>query len=272
MPSPEVEVYTVDAFTSEPWAGNPAAVCVLEEERSEAWLQAVAAEMNLSETAYLRRAGDAAWRLRWFTPTQEVPLCGHATLASAHVLFETGRAKGEQVEFATRSGALGARAVGGGAIELDFPAYRSEPAPLPLAVVAALRTTPVAVRLVERAGREETWLLELESEAEVRRLAPDFAGAARSRRPGRDRDGARRRGRLRLRVALLRAGRRDRRGPGDGRRPLRARPVLGGAPRQDGAPRLAGLEARRGARRARRGGPRRALGRAVTVLRGALLR
>lgn len=175
MPSPEVEIHTVDAFTSEPFAGNPAAVCLLEDERSEAWLQAVAAEMNLSETAFLWRGGDASWRLRWFTPALEVPLCGHATLASAHVLFETGRAKGERIEFATRSGTLRARAAGGGAIELDFPSYRSEPAPLPGAVVAALRTAPVAVRLVERAGRGETWLLELASEADVRRLAPDFA-------------------------------------------------------------------------------------------------
>jgi PhzF family phenazine biosynthesis protein len=179
MPRSEAEIHTVDAFTSEPFAGNPAAVCLLEEERSEAWLQAVAAEMNLSETAYLWRAGDAAWRLRWFTPALEVPLCGHATLASAHVLFETGRAKGDRIEFETRSGVLRARAAGGSAIELDLPAYRSEPAPVPLAVVAALRATPLAVRLVERAGREETWLLELASEAEVRRLAPDF-GALRA--------------------------------------------------------------------------------------------
>jgi PhzF family phenazine biosynthesis protein len=179
MASPEVEIHTVDAFTSEPFAGNPAAVCLLEDERSEAWLQAVAAEMNLSETAFLRRSGATAWRLRWFTPALEVPLCGHATLASAHVLFETGRARGEGVEFATRSGTLRARAAGGGAIELDLPAYRSEPAALPGAVLAALGAAPVAVRLVERAGRGETWLLELAGEADVRRLAPDF-GALRA--------------------------------------------------------------------------------------------
>jgi PhzF family phenazine biosynthesis protein len=175
MPSSaEVELYTVDAFTSEPFAGNPAAVCLLEDERSDKWLQAVAAEMNLSETAYLWRSAESQWRLRWFTPAQEVPLCGHATLASAHVLYETGRARKERVEFETRSGTLAATRVPGGAIELDFPAYRSEPAALPVAIAAALGATPVAARLVERAGREETWLVELAEEAEVRRLAPDF--------------------------------------------------------------------------------------------------
>lgn len=175
MPSPGVELYTVDAFTSEPWAGNPAAVCLLEDERSDRWLQAVAAEMNLSETAYLWHTGEDAWRLRWFTPTREVPLCGHATLASAHVLLETGRARAGQIEFATRSGTLRAARVASDGIELDLPAYGSEPAALPAAVAAALGATPVAARLVERAGREETWLLELGREAEVRRLAPDFA-------------------------------------------------------------------------------------------------
>jgi len=173
---PEVELYVVDAFTREPFAGNPASVCLLEDERSDRWLQAVAAEMNHSETAFLVPAGEGAFRLRWFTPTVEVPFCGHATLASAHVLYESGRARPGAIRFATKSGTLVARSADGDEIELDVPAYRSAPAALPGAVAAALSATPVAVRLVERGGRpEETWLVELANEAAVRRLAPDFA-------------------------------------------------------------------------------------------------
>ena len=81
----------IDAFTSEAFAGNPAAVCFLDTERDATWMQSVAAEMNLSETAFVLLPLDAGWSLRWFTPTVEVDLCGHATLASAHALWETGR-------------------------------------------------------------------------------------------------------------------------------------------------------------------------------------
>ena len=83
-------IYQVDAFADQPFAGNPAAVCLLAAPRDESWMQKVAQEMNLSETAFLHPQNDG-WRLRWFTPTVEVALCGHATLASAHVLWETGR-------------------------------------------------------------------------------------------------------------------------------------------------------------------------------------
>src|SRR5437868_4281392 len=92
MPYP---IYTVDAFAERPFAGNPAAVCLLDGAAAEGWMQQVAAEMNLSETAFLVPAGDG-WRLRWFTPKVEVELCGHATLASAHVLWETGRLPAER--------------------------------------------------------------------------------------------------------------------------------------------------------------------------------
>lgn len=85
----DIPIFQVDAFTSERFRGNPAAVCVLDEPADPAWMQAVASEMNLSETAFLHREGDG-FRLRWFTPTVEVALCGHATLASAHVLWEAG--------------------------------------------------------------------------------------------------------------------------------------------------------------------------------------
>src|SRR5277367_1979796 len=98
----------VDAFSSEPFRGNPAAVCFLDRERDAGWMQAVAAEMNLSETAFLLPAGDG-WSLRWFSPSVEIDLCGHATLASAHALWETGRlASAARATFATRSGELSA--------------------------------------------------------------------------------------------------------------------------------------------------------------------
>jgi PhzF family phenazine biosynthesis protein len=120
----------IDAFTSEPFAGNPAAVCFLDGERDAEWMQALAAEMNLSETAYLLPpAGDATepWSLRWFSPSVEIDLCGHATLASAHALWETGRLPTTATaRFATRSGELTAARVGE-LIELDFPATPVEP-------------------------------------------------------------------------------------------------------------------------------------------------
>jgi len=114
-------LYQVDAFTSQPFKGNPAAVCVLQGPVSARWMQSLAAEMNLSETAYLLPQ-ERGWRLRWFTPKTEVDLCGHATLASARVLFELHpKMRGEALEFHTRSGLLLARWKAG-RVELDFPA------------------------------------------------------------------------------------------------------------------------------------------------------
>jgi predicted PhzF superfamily epimerase YddE/YHI9 len=111
----------VDAFTSRAFAGNPAAVVLLEEDRPDGWLQSVGAEFNLSETAFLRARDDGAWDLRWFTPTTEVELCGHATLASAHWLFERGIAAGETARFASPAGPLAAQRGAGGRVTLDFP-------------------------------------------------------------------------------------------------------------------------------------------------------
>ena len=128
-------IVTVDAFTDRPFAGNPAAVCVLDAYPNDAWMQAVAREMNYSETAYPVRRSDGEWDLRWFSPTVEVDLCGHATLASAHVLWQDGHAtKGEALVFHTRSGPLGAEPDGDW-IELDFPAA---PADDPLVEVREL--------------------------------------------------------------------------------------------------------------------------------------
>ena len=170
MTAREVPIHVVDAFTSEPFAGNPAAVCLLEDARSDRWLQAVAEEMNLSETAFLWREG-AGYRLRWFTPAVEVPLCGHATLASAHLLFESGRADADELRFATQSGELRAvrRADG---IELDFPAFRFEPALLPAAVAVALGVTPLESSRVARLNGD-SFLVEVASEREVRGARPD---------------------------------------------------------------------------------------------------
>ncbi len=138
MPIP---IHQVDAFTSEPFRGNPAAVCLLPAPRDDAWMQAVAAEMNLSETAFLLRRDDG-FGLRWFTPTVEVDLCGHATLASAHTLWEVGALKpAEQARFHTRSGLLTADR-DGELIELDFPATPPGSAALPPGIAEALGVAP----------------------------------------------------------------------------------------------------------------------------------
>src|SRR5579863_32226 len=121
----------IDAFASKPFTGNPAAVCLLDQARDAAWMQSVAMEMNLAETAFLvprSAAGEArAWDLRWFTPALEVDLCGHATLASAHALWETGHLPvGEPARFHTRSGWLTCT-YANGTITMDFPARAMTP-------------------------------------------------------------------------------------------------------------------------------------------------
>jgi predicted PhzF superfamily epimerase YddE/YHI9 len=165
-------IYTVDAFTDRPFAGNPAAVCLLDGPRDDGWLQRVAAEMNLSETAFLLPKGDS-FRLRWFTPTVEVDLCGHATVASAHVLWETNRLPLDRpARFLSRSGPLSA-VRRGDEIELDFPVKVAEPCPAPTGLAEALGATPRWV------GRNKfDYLVELESDAAVRGLKPDFARLA----------------------------------------------------------------------------------------------
>ena len=125
-----IRIVQVDAFTNRPFAGNPAAVCVLTAPAPEEWMRNVAREMNLSETAFLAPR-DGGFDLRWFTPAVEVDLCGHATVASAHVLWEDGHLRpGEQARFHTRSGLLLADRRGDW-IELDFPAKLVAPAEAP---------------------------------------------------------------------------------------------------------------------------------------------
>jgi PhzF family phenazine biosynthesis protein len=163
------EIYQVDAFTDRPFQGNPAAVCILERARDESWMQDVAREMNLSETAFLTPQEDG-FGLRWFTPAAEVELCGHATLASAHVLWETGRLHSDEAaRFHTLSGLLTARRTPD-EIELDFPATPA-------------RKVADVPDLGEVLGVEPVWLgrnrfdvlVEVESEEQVRNLRPDFA-------------------------------------------------------------------------------------------------
>jgi PhzF family phenazine biosynthesis protein len=165
MPQPIVQV---DAFADRPFAGNPAAVCIMDGPRDEGWMQDVAMEMNLSETAFLHPV-EGGWNLRWFTPAVEVALCGHATLASAHVLWQEGRlAAGEQARFHTLSGLLTADRDGDW-ITLDFPAKPEQAAPAPEGLERALGVRPVYT------GRSQfDWLVEVESEDVVRGLKPDL--------------------------------------------------------------------------------------------------
>lgn len=163
----------VDAFTDRPFAGNPAAVCLLPSAANDVWMQQVAREMNLAETAFLVRRPDG-FDLRWFTPTVEVDLCGHATLASAHVLWEEGHLRSDQTaRFHTRSGVLSASREGT-LIWLDFPATPPQPvAGLP-ELEHALGTT---IKFLGRTTFD--YLVELESETAVRSLEPDLSALAR---------------------------------------------------------------------------------------------
>jgi predicted PhzF superfamily epimerase YddE/YHI9 len=165
-PPMSLDLFQVDAFTDRPFAGNPAAVCLLDEVRDARWMQDVAREMNLSETAFLEPTGDG-FGLRWFTPAVEVQLCGHATLASAHVLWETGTLDpAATARFHTLSGLLTAERRGEW-IELDFPARPIEEAAPP----AGLLEVFAEPRFVGRSRYD--YLLELESEEAVRKSAPD---------------------------------------------------------------------------------------------------
>jgi PhzF family phenazine biosynthesis protein len=163
------EIFQVDAFTDKPFAGNPAAVCVLPEAADERWMQHLANEMNLSETAFLV-AQDDGYHLRWFTPAVEVDLCGHATLASAHILWEQGfLPPGSPARFHTRSGLL--RAVRKDSwIELDFPAEPEKQVEIPEGLFKAFGTPAQYV------GKNRfDFLLEFESADTIRNMSPDFS-------------------------------------------------------------------------------------------------
>ena len=161
-------IYQVDSFTDTPFSGNPAGVCIMDELQDEGWMQNVAREMNLSETAFLHKQAEG-YNLRWFTPAVEVELCGHATLASAHVLWEIGLLKqGEQAIFHTLSGLLAANQKGKW-IEMNFPAKIEEATIAPAGLIEALG---VPVKYVGK--NQFDYLVEVESEDIVRNINPDF--------------------------------------------------------------------------------------------------
>lgn len=168
-----VPLLHVDAFATEPFRGNPAAVCLLPAARDAAWMQALAAELNLPATAFVVRAGGDL-PLRWFTPSLELELCGHGTLAAAHALWETGgAAAGDALSFATRSGVLRALRRDGW-IQMDFPAEPPVETAAPDALPSALGAP------VRWAGRNRLdWIVELSDEAAVRALAPDLVALGR---------------------------------------------------------------------------------------------
>ncbi|RPI80392.1 MAG: PhzF family phenazine biosynthesis protein [Chloroflexi bacterium] len=162
-------IYQVDAFTDRPFCGNPAGVVILDGPVEELWMRNIAREMNLSETAFLYPVDDG-FNLRWFTPAVEVDLCGHATLASAHILYETKRLNSDaQARFHTKSGLLTAQKCGDW-IELNFPAKFEEPAEIPIGLVEALDVSPLYV------GKNQfDYLVEVVSEDAVRSIRPNFS-------------------------------------------------------------------------------------------------
>ncbi|SFS60070.1 PhzF family phenazine biosynthesis protein [Paenibacillus sp. BC26] len=165
-----IPISIIDAFTSVPFRGNPAAVCLLDEVRDEQWMQDVAAEMNLSETAFLHRREDGSYDLRWFTPTVEVDLCGHATLASAHFLWENQHAALDSIaSFHTRSGLLTAERTEEG-IRLNLPSEPAQPMKAPEELIQGLGLIP---RYVGKNRMD--YLVEVDSVQTVQTLKPDYA-------------------------------------------------------------------------------------------------
>jgi PhzF family phenazine biosynthesis protein len=174
-----MRIRIVDAFTDRPFAGNPAGVLLLDAFPDDDWLQNVAMEVNQAETAFAHRlpeGGDADWALRWFTPVAEVPMCGHATLATAHVLVATGAAEGP-IKFATKSGVLIATANDDGSITLDFPTAPLTQVEVPEGVAEALGAEPLAT--YDTGPNVPGLLIELADEKTVRGLAPDHTALAR---------------------------------------------------------------------------------------------
>lgn len=165
-----IPIFQIDAFTTRPFGGNPAAVCVLERWLDDAVLQSIAAENNLSETAFLV-GGNGRYRLRWFTPTVEVDLCGHATLASAYVVFQEIEPSLREVRFDSRSGELRVSREDG-LMTLDFPASRGRISDCPDLLAKGLGRSPLEVR------RDAMYLCLFADEADIRSMRPDFSALA----------------------------------------------------------------------------------------------
>lgn len=162
-------IYQVDAFTTDPFKGNPAGVCLLTEEPSASWMQAIAAEMNVSETVFVRRV-KSDYSVRYFTPKVEVPLCGHATLSAAHVLWSEGIVpRGDRILFHAQEEDLSAE-MEEGWICMDFPAFGVKPLQSSSGVAEALNSQLAGVYATE----SDWWLAELADEREVRELEPDM--------------------------------------------------------------------------------------------------
>ncbi|WP_069659441.1 PhzF family phenazine biosynthesis protein [Arcticibacter eurypsychrophilus] len=162
-----IKFYQVDAFTNQPFKGNPAAICILEEELSTATMLQIAAENNLAETAFVQKSADG-FNLRWFTPTVEVHLCGHATLATSHILWQEGILQtNETARYHTLSGLLIAKKKGEW-IEIDLPAQENRPVEVPEEVLAALHVQPI------RTAYSDRYIIELQTPEEVVNAKPDF--------------------------------------------------------------------------------------------------
>jgi PhzF family phenazine biosynthesis protein len=162
-------IYQVDAFTSDPFKGNPAGVCILNNEMPDEWMQNIAAEMNLSETAFIS-GGNDQYKIRFFSPESEIPLCGHATLSSAHIMFETGIVKkNDEITFSSKAGILKIRSSDGWVV-MNFPAYDLEKAQIPQDLCNYIVITPVEYY---RTTHGWTFLL-FRNEEEVLKLSPDF--------------------------------------------------------------------------------------------------
>jgi PhzF family phenazine biosynthesis protein len=172
-----VPIFRIDAFTTQRFSGNPAAVMLMDSFPADATLQAIAAENNLAETAFLVREG-SDYRLRWFTPVTEVPLCGHATLASAAVVMERLEPGRSRVTFHSPSGPLTVNRANAGYI-MNFPARPSEPIPAPAGLTEALGVVPIEVVF-----NAFNYMALLESAQVLRKLSPDMAALARMDRPG----------------------------------------------------------------------------------------
>lgn len=171
-----MRIRIIDAFTDQPFRGNPAAVCLVDSWPDEDWMQQVALEMSLSETAFAHPVDrpDADYALRWFTPAVETDLCGHATLATAHALH-SDRGTPATVRFSTRSGVLVAHSFDDGSITLDFPAAPTVESPAPDGLASALGIEPVATY---RTGALRDLVVILSDEQAVRDLAPDLTAVA----------------------------------------------------------------------------------------------
>ncbi len=175
-----IKIYHVDTFADSPFTGNPAAVCLMEEPKDETWMQQVAFEQKLSETAFVYRQ-EKDFLLRWFTPVMEVDLCGHATLATAHILWQQGiLPTSEKAQFITKSGLLTAKR-DGDLIELDFPILETIPVTLSEEFTHALGLANMVPKYVGKYGAKH--LIEVDSDETIKALKPDFQ--ALSRLPGR---------------------------------------------------------------------------------------